>query len=276
MAHNDLSRPEPADGAPRAAAELLWRHRREGTVLADLPLALRPSNHAQGHAIQAQLPWVSDARVVGWKIAATSQAGQAHINVSGPLAGRILSCFVVENGGLLSLAGNRMRVIEPEFAFCMARELPPRAAPYTLSEVLDAVATLHPAFEVPDSRFAEFTRAGDAQLIADDACCGPFVFGTAAPAHWRELDLSSHRVCATVSHPAGTHTTREGEGRAALGDPRVALVWLVNELSALGIALEAGQFVSTGTCMVPLTVQPGDTVQADFGSLGTLSLRLSD
>ena len=69
--------------------------------------------------------------------------------------------------------------------------------------------------------------------------------------------------------------TREGEGRAALGDPRVALTWLANELSALGIALEAGLFVSTGTCMVPLEVEPGDTVHADFGALGALALRLA-
>jgi 2-keto-4-pentenoate hydratase len=78
-----------------------------------------------------------------------------------------------------------------------------------------------------------------------------------------------------VSDAHGLRTTREGIGRAALGDPRAALVWLVNQLSALGIALEAGQFVSTGTCMVPLEVRPGDRVEADFGVLGTLSLRLA-
>ena len=259
----------------REAAELLWRHRGAGTVLAALPPALCPSNHAQGHAIQAQLPLVAGERVVGWKIAATSQAGQAHINVGGPLAGRILSCFVVENGGALSLAGNRMRVAEPEFAFCMGRALPPRSAPYTVAEVLDAVATLHPAFEIPDSRFAEFTRAGQAQLIADDACCGPFAFGRAAPALWREIDLRAHRVHGSVSNAAGVHLTREGEGRAALGDPWSALAWLVNELSSLGLTLEAGQFVSTGTCMVPMAIAPGDRARADFGVLGSVSLAFS-
>jgi 2-keto-4-pentenoate hydratase len=42
----------------------------------------------------------------------------------------------------------------------------------------------------------------------------------------------------------------------------------VNELSALGIACEAGQVVTTGTCRVPVTVKPGDVVEADFGALG--------
>lgn len=52
----------------------------------------------------------------------------------------------------------------------------------------------------------------------------------------------------------------------------MALTWLVNELSALGIALEPGQFVSTGTCMVPLEVQPGDRVEVDYGILGRLGI----
>ena len=256
----------------REAAELLWRHRCAGSVLQTLPPALRPTSHAQGHAIQAQLPAVAGQRVAGWKIAATSSAGQAHINVGGPLAGRILRSFVVEDGAALSLAGNRMRVAEPEFAFRMGRELPPRARPYSVPEVLDAVATLHPAFEIPDSRFAEFTRAGEAQLIADDACCGPFAFGPAAPEDWRQIDLSAHRVHGSVSNAEGVRLTREGDGRAALGDPRGALTWLVNELSSLGIALEAGQYVSTGTCMVPMAIAPGDRAQADFGVLGRVSL----
>ena len=258
------------------AAELLWRHRCDGTLIDALPRDLRPDDHAQGHAIQAELPVVAGQRVVGWKIAATSTAGQAHINVSGPLAGRILSSFVVEPGAAPSLAGNRMRVAEPEFAFRIGSTLAPRASPYSVDEVLAAVASLHPAFELPDSRFADFTRAGEAQLIADDACCGHFVFGATGPDAWRDLDLAAHRVQGVVRAADGsTRLARDGTGSAALGDPRIALAWLVNELSSLGIALEAGQFVSTGTCMQPLAIAPGDRVDADFGVLGSLSIRLA-
>ena len=61
---------------------------------------------------------------------------------------------------------------------------------------------------------------------------------------------------------------REGDGRAVLGDPRLALTWLVNEPSTLGAGLAAGQFVTTGTCMVPLEIEPDDRVQAGYGVLG--------
>jgi 2-keto-4-pentenoate hydratase len=259
----------------RQAARLLWQHRQAGTVIDALPAALRPTDAAAGLAIQAELPAVADDHVIGWKIAATSGAGQAHIGVSGPLPGRILAGFVHPVGDTVPLAGNRMRVAEPEIAFRFAVDLPPQAAPRSVGEVLAAVASVHPAFEVPDSRLADFARAGEAQLLADDACCGRFVFGAAAPEGWRQVDLASLAVHASVIDADGRpRLARDGSGAAVLGDPRIALAWLVNALSAQGLALRAGDTVSTGTCMVPLVIAPGDEVRADYGPLGRLVLRL--
>lgn len=259
------------------AADLLWTCRQQGTVIDALPPALRPGDAATGHAIQAALPGVAQQAVTGWKIAATSDAGQAHIGVDGPLAGRILSSFVHPVGATLSLAGNRMRVVEPEFAFRMAADLAPRATPYTVPEVLAATASLHPAFELPDARYADFARAGQAQLIADNACCGRFAFGPAAPAAWRDIDLAAHPVHATVTGADGrVRCARDGAGRALLGDPRTALTWLANELSARGIGLRAGDWASCGTCMVPLEIVPGDRVVADYGLLGRIEVGLAD
>ena len=263
--------------AAHDAARLLWRCRQAGTVIDALPAELRPNDAAAGHAIQAQLPKVAGMPVVGWKIAATSAAGQAHIGVGGPLAGRILDCFVEPLGATLSLAGNRMRVVEPEFAFRLATPLPPRSTPYSETEVKAAVASLHPAFELPDSRFADFVHAGEPQLIADNACCGRFAFGPAAPAVWRDIDLAAHGVTATVFGPDGpVRYTRDGAGRALLGAPITALTWLANELSRRGSGLRAGDWASCGTCMVPLQVGPGDRVVADYGAFGRIEVALAD
>jgi 2-keto-4-pentenoate hydratase len=263
-----------ASAAAAAAARLLWETRLTGQTLQGLPPGLRPVDPASGYAIQALLPAVTGRTVVGWKIAATSAAGQAHIGVDGPLAGRVLSGLVDADGDTVSLTGNVMRVAEPEFAFRVGQRLAPREAPYTVPEVLDAMDALLPSIEVPNSRFEDFARAGEAQLIADDACAHRFAIGLPTDADWRGMDLRVHRVRATVHGPDGAaHTQREGDGTAVLGDPRVALAWLVNEVSGLGVALEPGQFISTGTCMVPLPVGPGERVEVDYGVLGRLSLR---
>jgi 2-keto-4-pentenoate hydratase len=257
------------------AAQIIWAHWQSGQALKQLPEECRPLTVQQGYQAQAQLPWVSDRDVVGWKIAATSSNGQAHINVSGPLAGRLLSGQVFESGATVPSAGNRMRVAEPEFAFTMGQDLPPRPAPYTLQQVMAAVATLHPAIEVPDSRLVPFTQAGEAQLLADNACAHHFVLGPAAPDSWRTLDLSTYAVQARVERGTRLEYTREGTGANVLGDPRIALTWLVNQLSSLGITLEKGQVVTTGTCMVPLELEPGDTATADYGPLGRVGMTFS-
>jgi 2-keto-4-pentenoate hydratase len=250
-----------------AASKTLHDHWRAGTKLADLDETLRPRDRIEAYAIQAAIEQFSSKSLFGWKIAATSEAGQKHINVAGPMAGRILAETVIPDGGTAPMAGNEMRVAEPEFAFRMRTDLPPHATPYTVQQVLDAVDTLHPAIEIPDSRFGDFASAGEAQLIADNACAHLFVLGPAASANWRAMDLVEER-------PVTTMRGRQyvGHGKNVLGDPRIALAWLVNELRQFGVTLEAGQIVTTGTCHPPLPIEAGDFCAVDFGVLGKVAV----
>ncbi|HKT15879.1 MAG TPA: fumarylacetoacetate hydrolase family protein [Allosphingosinicella sp.] len=253
----------------RAAADLLYGHWMQGTRLANLPEDLRPVTRSEGYAIQGLLEERSAMPLFGWKIAATSAAGQAHIAVDGPLAGRILSERVIPENGFCPFGNNLMKVAELEFAFRMGTTLEPRQTAFEVEEVLAKVTTLHPAIEVPDSRFEPFEKAGAAQLIADNACGHYFVLGELAPEEWRELDLAAHPVAGYVNGVA----VGEGFGRNVLGDPRLALHWLANELSRHNIPLRAGQVVTTGTCMTPLAIAPGDLVSGDFGPIGNISIR---
>jgi 2-keto-4-pentenoate hydratase len=250
-----------------AASRMLCDHWRAGTKLAALAPAVRPGDRAEGYAIQAELEKQSGAKLFGWKIAATSEAGQRHINVAGPMAGRILSDKLIADGGTASMAGNTMRVAEPEFCFRMGRDLTPRSGNYEIAEVLDAVATLHPAIEIPDSRFADFASAGEAQLIADNACAHLFVLGAHTKADWRALDLVEEKPVTTLG---GRQYI--GHGKNVLGDPRIALAWLANELRQLGVTLKANRIVTTGTCHPPLPIQAGDFCAVDFGVLGKVSV----
>ena len=249
-----------------SAAGHILQHWREGTQCPALPSELAPSTRAEGYAIQAQL----GQDVAGWKIAATSRAGQKHINVSGPIAGRLFRERVHASGAEVSLGAYHMAVAEAEFAFRMGSALEPRTAPYTQQEVLGAVDALHPAIELPDSRFDDFTLVGEAQLIADNACAHEFAIGEATSYDWRSLDLSAHTVVAT----AGNHT-ENGLGERVLGGPLIALTWLANELSALRITLEVGHLVTTGTCITPLPIASGDRVTGDFGVLGSVEVALT-
>ncbi len=247
----------------QAARDILAAHWRAGSTLPALPAGLRPTTLEQAYAIQTRVEADSASPLFGWKIAATSKAGQKHINVAGPLAGRLLAERVVPMGEPVRLRANRMRVAEVEFAFRMRDSLGPRIAPYAVAEVMAAVDTLFLAVEVPDSRYENFLIVGAEQIIADNACADQFVLGPEAPALWRALDLAGHRITGAVGK-----VLHEGSGANVLGDPRIALTWLANELSRFNCTLGAGQVVTTGTCVTPLPIAPGDVVRADYGALG--------
>ena len=253
-----------------AASKSLHDHWRAGTKLDAIDAASRPRDRADGYAIQAAIEHYSRGKLFGWKIAATSEAGQKHLDVDGPMAGRILSETVLPDGGTASMAGNGMRVGEPEFAFRMARDLPPRPTPYTVTEVLDAVDTFHPAIEIPDSRFVDFVTAGAPQIIADNACAHLFVLGPATGANWRAFNLVEEKPLITLRGKQYI-----GHGKNVLGDPRLALAWLANELRELGLTLKAREVVTTGTCHSPLPIQAGDFFEVDFGALGKASVGFS-
>jgi len=253
------------------AAVILWAHWQDRTRIDALPEPCRPVDRVEGYAVQSEVAKISGQKVAGWKIAATSQAGQRHIGVEGPLAGPLLANRILEPGASVPLDGNIMKVAEAEFCFRFGKSLPPRGTPYTTAEVMDAVGALHPAIEVPDSRYDDFARVGAPQLIADTACACWFILGPETSADWRSHDLVTHTVTAHKNGAlAGT-----GSGANVLGDPKVALTWIANELSTYREGLKAGEIVTTGTCVTPVAIASGDCVRVDFGDLGHLQIALA-
>ncbi len=253
---------------PAQTARHLARHWLLGQHLQDLPEDCRPNTRTEGYAVQSHWPALL-GKVGGWKLAATSVAGQDHIGVSGPLAGPVFASRVRVGDATVSLTGNRMRVAECEVVFTFGRVVQPRGQTWTREEVMAQVSAIRPGIEVPDSRFEHFERAGEAQLIADCACCRDMVLGAPVKPGVLLGSLASLRVQARVSDGR----ILEGVGSAVLGDPVEALRWFVNEMSRAGQRIEAGQFLTTGACVTPIPVQPGLAVQADFGGLGRMRVR---
>ncbi len=252
------------------AAALLWRTRLEQRRIEALPGHLQPRSLAEGYAIQDAMVRIAAQPVSGWKIAATSKAGQEHIGVTEPLAGRLFRDFVLKDRASLPAAPLHMKVMEAEFAFRMGRDLPPRSAPYQQPEVCDAVADLHLAIEVPDARFERFAEIGPAQIVADDAFASWFLLGPEVR-DWRNLDLPTQHVRALTNGALAV----EGVGANALGDPRIALTWLANHLAQRGIGLRSDDVVTTGTCITPAAITPGDQMIADFVGLGRVTVQFS-
>lgn len=255
----------------KLAAETLWGMWQVGATVDRLPESCSLESESQGRDAQLCFAGLAGTSIRGWKIAASSEGGQKHINVDGPLEGPYFEWNTHESGVAISIAGNHMAVAEAEFAFCFGDSIAPRDKPYEVAEVLEAVSELRPSLELPDSRFTDFTAVGAACLLADCAAARDCVLGEPAAADWRSVDLSESPAQLVINGQVVT----QGTGRDALGDPRKALTWVVNRLSERNITIKPGQFVTTGVCGKPMPIQADDVVVSDLGIFGTATATLT-
>jgi len=230
---------------------------RRGPPLHELPPGCRPQTDADAYQIQEAVARQLGETAGGWKVGAASAAGAAFC---APIWMRMIRLSPASYVG----AELRMIGIEAEIAFRLARDLPPRAAPYGPAEVT-AGAALHPVIEVVDSRYADFRSLDRLSILADNFSNGGLVYGPAVP-EWEKLDFG--RTAITV--------TEDGEpfadsSRGALRDPIAALVDFANLMSGRGGA-KAGAFVTTGSWTGLVFTRRGAQIVADFGPLGRVEV----
>ena len=253
----------PAPDVERAG-EALWRAWVAHVLLDTFPGGRVPPTIADGYAIQHAMVRASGLPAVGWKIGATNRVAQQMLSLPGPVSGRLLAPFCFESPARLPASDFTIRALEPEIAFRLAVDLPPRDAPYSVVQVAAAVASAHPALEIPDTRLRDWDTLGASAFIADNSAAGRFVLGPAV-GNWRERDLAAIDARLVING----RTVAEGSGADVLGGPLLALAWLANHLPDYGDHLRAGDLVTTGTCTPIRRAAPGDHVIADFGDFGS-------
>ena len=242
------------DRSDRAAAVLWerWQSRRSGGFL---PGYVRPVTLSDAWAVQVAFAELAGP-TIGWKVAASSIAGQQHIGASGPIAGPLLASGLRQSGETVPLT--RMASAEPEIAFRLGKSLPASGGPYGSDEIMASVSEVLPSIEIPDSRFSEVSGVGQAQILADMACTAYVVLG--APIRtWEFGDLKDRRVLMRVNG----EVVADGVGSNALGGPLNALLWLVDEVTERGSDLLAGQIVITGAAAPPAPIRVGDIISCE-------------
>lgn len=259
-----------ADDIARAAALLIEARRTRQPI--DLPDACRPRNLEEAYAIQEAVTAGLGEIPVGWKIGATDAAVRALEGFDEPVAGRLFDGHVhTAPADLPATLFTTFRNCETEFAFRLAHDLPPRDEPYGRSDILAAIATLHLAIEVGDTRYRDRARMGGIGVCADNSGGTEFVMADGI-ADWRGLDLPALTVVLLVDG----ERRAEGAGSAVMGDPIEAMVWLANHLRRRTIGLRAGEIVTTGSCTGITKVNAGAEVRADFGDLGAVTVRFGN
>ncbi|WP_238875890.1 2-oxo-hept-4-ene-1,7-dioate hydratase [Achromobacter xylosoxidans] len=257
------------DAQRQQAAALLIEAERTGMPTTQLDQAFPGIEIADAYAIQQRIiasKLAAGARLRGHKIGLTSKAMQSTVGIDEPDYGHLLDTMFFQDGDTIATEKLIVPRVEVELAFVLGKPL--RGPDVTLFDVLDATDYVVPALELIDGRSKYPRRIVD--NIADNAACAGIILG-GRPVKPLDVDL---RWVAGLLLKNGV-IEESGVSAAVLGHPAMGIVWLANKLAAHDTGLEAGQIVLAGSFTRTVAVAKGDTIHADYGPLGSISVHFS-
>lgn len=246
------------------AARHLLAARRAGQPGPRIPEACRPVALEDALAIQRRVQAMLGAATGGWKCSLpTPERALSYAAIFAPSIFCASPCPVTTR---------RAARIEPEIAFVLGRDLPPRKRGYDEAELRAAIAETRLALEILGSRYREPVSATFTEVLADQVSNEGLFVG---PVLENGLARSLGAFAIAVDGPAGPLHRRDG--RHPDGHPLRPFFWLANHL-AVGDdrgRLEAGQIVTTGSYAGALEVPVGAAIAVEFGALGRIEVELS-
>jgi 2-oxopent-4-enoate hydratase len=205
-------------------------------------------------------------RVVGMKVGLTAKAIQTALGVDQPDFGHLLESMRVEDGAECRVDGLIQPRVEAEIGIILGAPL--RGPGLTDLDVIAATEALVPMLEIVDSRIENW-KIKFVDTVADNGSAARFVVGTRRTA---PLGIDTRTV--GVVFEKNGELIGTGAGAAVLGaNPFRAVAWLANTLAADGLELHAGDVIMPGALCAMVPVARGDVATADFGVLGTVSVR---
>ena len=224
---------------------------------------------ADAYAIQVanvQRRVAAGERIVGMKVGLTAKAIQTALGVDQPDFGHLLESMRVDDGADCSVDGLIQPRVEAEIGLILRAPL--RGPGLTDLDVIAATEALVPTLEIVDSRIADW-KIKFVDTVADNGSAARFVVGTQRTA---PLGIDTRTV--GVVFEKNGELIGTGAGAAVLGaNPFRAVAWLANTLAADGLELHAGDVIMPGALCAMVPVARGDVARADFGVLGTVSVR---
>lgn len=203
------------------------------------------------------------ARVIGHKVGLTSKAMQESSKIDEPDFGCLFDDMLLPDGAVIEHARYCVPRVEVELAFCLRDKL--RGPGVTIMDVLSATEYVVPAIEIIDARVQNPRKIFD--TVADNGAAAALVLG-GRPI--RPMDVDLRWVGGAMYRNAQIHET--GLACGVLGHPAQGVAWLANKLSTFGTILQARHIVLSGSFTRPVWAARGDTMYADFGPLGAVSV----
>jgi 2-oxo-hept-3-ene-1,7-dioate hydratase len=219
------------------------------------------------YAIQAlvnEMKVAQGSKTIGNKIGLTSKAMQQSSQIDEPDFGVLHDYMMIEDGAKVPFERFIIPRVEPELVFVLGKPL--KGPGVGLLDVLRATEYVIPAIEIIDARVQNPRKIFD--TVADNGAAAGLVLG-GRPVGPMEVDL--RWVSALLYRNADIEES--GVAAGVLGHPAVAIAWLANKVAPFDTTLEPGRVMLSGSFTRPVWAKQGDTLRADFGPLGSLSVQ---
>jgi 2-keto-4-pentenoate hydratase len=237
-----------------------------GGAVAPLRDMLDPTDVDGAYAVQTinTRYWEAQGRrIVGRKAGLTAKAVQVQLGVDQPDFGALFADMRVADGGTLDPSMTLQPKAEAEIAFVLGADLPDPDS--NVEQVAAAVASVHAAIEIVDSRIADW-KITFADTVADNGSSAFFVLADQG-LPLTGLDLEG----AAMSMEINGAVASTGIGAAALGNPLNAAAWLAQTLAGRGEPLKAGDILLAGALGPMVALNRGDHVHAKIAGIGECS-----
>jgi len=237
------------------AAEFLLAARHSGQRPAALPENMRPRTVGDAYAIQDAVAAKLGA-IGGWKVGAKNASAE-------PTCAPLPATLILRSPQRFAAGRFAHNGVEAELAFTLSHDLPPRPKPYRVADLEAAVATVHAAIEIVDSRFVDLNGVDALSLLADFQSNGALVVGNGV-ALPQAFQSSTQQVTLEID---GKRVV-ESRGSNPAGDVLCLLAWLANHATARCGGLRRGDIVTTGSWTGMRFVASGTRVEAAFAGIG--------
>lgn len=241
------------------AAEELLARRTSGFAGERLADDVRVNDLHEALAVQAAITsqWCAQNHdsIGAWK---AGLPGPGRVVVAPVFASTVQTSSTLTVWPTRSPAAANIARIEPELAFMLGKDLPPRSQPYTPAEVRAAISHVRLALELIGGRHARPEDCTFAEKLADSLENQGLFLGA-------EVDLTHAFEARELSFTfTDKHGTQVLAGTHPAGDPAAPVYWLAEFLRSRGEGLRAGQAVITGCYTKVLDIAFGDPVSLRY------------
>lgn len=239
------------------------------TAFADYP-GEPPVDLAAAYAVQDAAIALSDCAIGGWKVGRVNPPVEGIDRLAGPIfADQIVTA---DSGAPVGMPvfEHGFAAAEAEFLMRLRASPDPDQRNFTIDDARALVDSVCVGIEVASSPYAGINDDGPAVTISDFGNNNGLVVGPAI-ADWNAVDLCAWPVTLSINGA----TIGSATAATMLDGPFGAVRFLLENLAGRGIALMAGQWISTGAVTGVHRVAVGDRIEARFDDRMTVECAIT-